>query len=110
MKIFYFLIFFALSVQSDAEDIDNAVVERVMLATNLPNKVYVKLDRHQNSPIACHTNTSWEYVIDASTETGKFMYSSILTLYASGKKAKFSGVGNCDVHPNIDTLRRLELK
>jgi hypothetical protein len=75
-----------------------------------PGELFIQLDRDQTSPFECHSNPSWEYVLDISDDQGKQMYSSLFTLYSSGKAGLFKGIDNCSLYNNIETLGRIELK
>ena len=110
MKDITLLAVFLLLPVAQAASVDNATVIRLMFDRNYGEKVYIQLDKHQASPITCHSNSSWEFVLDISDPLGKSMYSSVLALYVSGKNAEFIGTGSCGLHDTIEDLRRIELK
>ncbi len=99
-----------LSLSGTASEIEPAVVKRLMLDRVFEGKVFIQLDCHQTSPIECHDNESWEYVLDITDEYGKAMYSTLLSLYASGKPGLFRGDETCSLYHSAETLRRVEAK
>lgn len=94
---------------ASAEPLDNAAIKKLMLDAKYGQVLYIRLDKHQTSPTECHINGAWEYVVDISTPLGEKFYSNLLTLYASGRPARFDGNGQCNFHDGIETLRRVEL-
>ena len=105
-----FVSFFFFINQAHASEIDSATIKRLMIDRDFGEKVFIELDRHQLSPEQCHTNTSWEYVLDISDQLGKAMYSSLLALYASGKPGEFHGTETCMLYSTIEDLERVEMK
>lgn len=99
-----------LSFSAFGTTLDGATIKSLMLDRGNGHKVYIRLSSHQPQPVQCHTNTSWEFVLDLSDAMGRDIYSSLLTLYATGKPGRFVGTTMCEVHDNIETLQRLELK
>lgn len=110
MKKFIFLVAISFPVISSAAEVDMAIVKRLMIDRSYGEKVFIHLDKRQSPTISCHTISSWEYILDISDALGKSMYSSILTLYASGKPSKFVGTDSCSLNSEIETLNRVELK
>jgi len=93
-----------------APDVNQAQIIKLMLDRGHDGeRVYIKLDKRQSKSVSCHSNVSWEYVLDISDSFGKSIYSALLTSYASGKKIDYSGYGNCNLFRSIETLRRIEL-
>lgn len=92
-----------------ANNVSNAKIKKIMMDQNYSTKVYIVLDKSQASLIACHSNSSWQYVVDTGTEFGKQLYSILMILYTTGKSANFIGKNNCDVYFSIESLRRIEL-
>jgi hypothetical protein len=110
MKNFMCTVAFFFSFSALGTTLDRATVTSLMLDRGNGHKVYIRLNSHQVQPVQCHANTSWEFVLDLSDAMGRDMYSSLLTLYATKSPGKFVGTSMCDLHENIETLQRLELK
>ena len=98
------------SMNIEATEVTSASVKKIMMDRNLIGKVFIQLNVRQPSTIECHHNSSWEYVLDITDDYGKHMYSTLLTLYASGKQGLFAGDNLCSQYKNIETLRRIEAK
>lgn len=105
-------IFFALCISfvSHSAEIDESAISRLMIDRNHGVLIFIDLDKGHSSPIACHSSSSWQFVLDISDDLGKQIYSSLLALYASGREGLFAGEGNCNLYNGIETLRRVELK
>lgn len=48
----------------------------------------------------CAKNSTWDYVIDASTDTGKSMLSQIAIAYTTGAVVNVHGAGECTMYPS----------
>ena len=105
------MMFFLIS-DVHAADVESTTIKRLMLDINYGEMVYIELEQRQATPIACHTNSGWEYVLDTSTPLGNKMYSMLLAAYAAKSPVKFVGMNNCSLLPHTSTegLRRIELK
>lgn len=93
-----------------ASEINQATIKRLMLDRVFEGKVFVQLNKHQSAPIECHDNDHWEYVLDITDDYGKAMYSTLLSLHASGKAGLFRGDETCSLYHSAETLRRVEAK
>lgn len=110
MRIILLLLVTVFSSTVFATEISSATIKRLMLDRSMTGKVFVSLDKHQTNSVACHTLAHWEFVLDISDDFGKALYSSLLSLQASGRSALFRGDDACSLYPQIETLRRIELK
>ncbi len=63
---------------------------------NAESCVVVMVDDSHNGP-SCH-KTSWDFIIDTTTTTGRNTYSHLLAAYSSGKEVVIGGAGNCNLH------------
>ncbi len=87
----------------------NSTITSLMVDKNYTGRAFVNLAHAPTG--TCTTNTAWEFVLDTSDEMGKLIYTNLLTLYATGNTATFTGTGLCDEpHAGIEQLRRVELK
>ncbi len=94
-----------------AETINNAKVTNLMVDKNLGDILFINLDKaHTLNTPTCHTNTSWEFALPLTSSTDEKIHSMLLTAYATGAQVSFIGTGDCAVHSNLETLRRIELK
>jgi len=95
---------------SYAGSVDNARIIRTMLDKNHSNKVFIKVDNSTVSQPACHTNSSWSFVMSLTDPMDKEIYTALLTAAASGKNVKLVGNDLCDLYGNTETLRRIEVE
>lgn len=103
------LLFISLfSFQAIAAEVPSSTIENLMLDRHHHGKAFIKLRDRQGTPISCHTNTNWEFIMDITDEQGKAMYAMLLALKASQQPARFYGDSNCSLYHNIETLRRIE--
>lgn len=109
MKKYLFAFLICAATNSMASSTHSAIIKDLMLDRDQGSKVFINLDIRTSSLESCHSNTTWEYVLDISDELGLSIYSSLLTLYATGKPASFKGTGICTLFPTIEDLRKVTL-
>jgi hypothetical protein len=59
---------------------------------------FVRVQAVASKP-ACATNSSWDFVLDISTDSGRSTYALLLTAYAAGKSVNMAGRNQCAMSP-----------
>lgn len=95
-----------------AEEIEGAKIDTLMMTSGYSGqRLFIRLDKTQSSPVGCHTNSTWQYALDMSTPLGEKMYSALLAIKVSGGLANYTGSGDvCDAFSTVETLQRIEIK
>ncbi len=88
----------------------NVSVTGFSLHRNFENVVFVQLSSENPSRLECHANENWDFVLDISNDFGKAMYSTLLTMKASGSTGTFTGTGQCNtqLYQYAEELLRIE--
>lgn len=95
---------------SQSTEYNNATISRLMIDSAHGNKVFIELAVPQAATAQCHQSSGWHYVLSLTDELSEKIYAMLLTSYASGKRGRFVGSNQCEVHDKIETLSRIELK
>src|SRR5689334_1905972 len=61
--------------------------------------IYVKMNQAVSTRPSCATSSSWDFVLDISTASGRATYSLLLTAYASGQLLSVGGMATCSISP-----------
>jgi hypothetical protein len=108
-KTFLIILMIFMPIEVYADDITEASVISIMLDRSYGMKAYVQLsEKKLTRTTECHDNVKWEYVLDISDALGEKIYSNLLVLYSTHKRANFYGTGDC-LHEGIEELRRVEI-
>ena len=102
------IILFSLSKFACATSVATSISE-IMVDRSHGEKAFIAL-KINPSDAGYGVNGSWRFVLDISDGIGKALYTNLLTLYATGKSARFTGSYLCTrVHTGIEELTRIEL-
>lgn len=66
--------------------------------------VYFSLDPVPVGRVSCNSNSGYQYAIDTSTDSGKSLYTALLTAVSSGRQLRVVGTGQCTVHSEMEDV------
>lgn len=108
------LIFIILSIlycSNTAASTYEGQISELLMGIPYKTTVIIKVDGSP-SQNGCHSNPSYHYAFDGSTDTGKIILSSVLTAYTTQKVVKFYGAGSnsCTQFGGIEDLNQFLLQ
>jgi hypothetical protein len=69
--IFLAILISTISFTATSGELDMAVVKRLMISRQFGQILFTELDKSQASPLSCHSNPSWEFVLDVTGDLGQ---------------------------------------
>ncbi len=108
-KLFISIVIIFMWFTNASAEISNAKIETLMIHKSLGNLLFIKLENvtHPNSP-SCYTNTNWDFVLPLTSSLDEKMYSILVTAWASDALINYTGTGNCNDYPSVESLERIE--
>jgi len=103
--LFILLSFFFVSAQ--ASNISSTTITRVLVGPVYGNKVFLTISAKPTDSPSCQTNSGYNYVFDASTESGKATLSVALAAHMSGASVWLQGFDNCSLWSNVESLKHI---
>ena len=101
-----------LCLSTEASEILNAKITRLMIDRNHGAIVFIQTDgvSDRTPGAGCHTNSTWDYVSDLTDTAGQEIYSTLLAAKVSQETISLRGKGQsvCDLHSSIESLSRVE--
>ena len=86
-------------------------ISKLLSGPNYNKILYIQIDRQSGSltnELANCDNPNWDYLVDISTENGKFYASMIMAAYMAGKTVDIQGYEDCS--GNVEKLRHIVLQ
>ena len=62
--------------------------------------IYIDIEQAVTGKPACSANSSWDFVLDISTPSGKSTYALLLTASTAGQSLNLSGTNHCSLSPS----------
>ena len=107
----WILIFLLISTNTlAASSVENVTIKMIGYDKNIPDAVFIKTSKlpSEQSKVACHTDTNWNYVLLLSTPLEEKMYAAVLAAQASNQNLTLKGSGLCNAsYPVIESLHVL---
>lgn len=103
---------FLLAIGSAAHatsDISNTTIADLSISKAYGSFVFIKVAASPANPAACSTNGGWHFTLPLSTAADQQLYAMLLTAFASGTTVDMSGLGACNEHGAIESLRSLRV-
>lgn len=80
-------------------------ITSIHLAQQHVDKVFVQIEgAYTNEPGCSNQVSSWDFVLDISTSTGKAMYAQLMAAQYTQTPLQAVGFGTCLLHTNYETL------
>jgi hypothetical protein len=95
---------FLVSSLSFASNVQESKITEVLVGERFGSKVFVALEVRPTDAPSCANNSTYSYVFDGSTESGKIKLSVVLAAYAAQKTIKIGGTGICSLYSNVENF------
>lgn len=105
MKKLVCVLFLFSIASAQASEITSTTITRVLVGPTYENKVFLTIEPESSGGPNCHTNGSYSYVFDASTESGRITLDLVLEAYNSGTRVWIRGSDDCDLYSNVEDLK-----
>lgn len=79
-------------------------ITKIAIDKGTGDKVFIQVDGTKEDYPACHTVTSWSFVLPLSSDTDNKIFSMLLAARASKAKVRLEGNGLCNVHGSVESL------
>ena len=87
-----------------------AKIVQILSGPNYGNNIIIKIDKTPTVS-GCHTNQSYNYVFDGTTEQGQMYLSLVLSAHMAGRSVSIAGYGNrCNNYNGVEDLYHLIVK
>ena len=84
-------------------------IKTVYLGPMVGDMVFIQVNGTSSGNVACHQD-QFDYVFNASTETGKVYLSAVLAAYTAQKTIRLRSTDSCDIYSVVPTLKDVWLK
>jgi hypothetical protein len=102
-KICLFLSLIVLSPLSIAASVTGKV-EMLMTGPHYSGVVFVKVNTLVANKPSCSNNSTWDFSFNGNDESGKTLYSLLLSSYAAGKTVSLYGLSECSHWSTVEDL------
>ncbi len=105
MKIISVLfLLYAFSSSVGASLVEGVKINKVFAGPQFGNNVFISVSVKPASPPSCQSNSTYSYVFDGTTDSGKMTLSIVLSAYAAQNVVNIGGGGVCTNYHNIENL------
>lgn len=79
-------------------------ITKVAIDKGTGDKVFIQVDAAKEDSPACHTITSWSFVLPLVSDTDNKIFSMLLAARASKATVRLEGSGLCNTHGSVESL------
>jgi hypothetical protein len=97
------------SVAYATSDIANTTIADLSINKAYGSFVFIKVAASPANPAACSTNGGWHFTLPLSTAADQQLYAMLLAAFASGATVDMSGMGACNEHGAIESIRSMRI-
>lgn len=109
MKKIVLLVIIIMSNATQASTLNNTKITRLMNDRSYLNFTFIQATGAPNRDGGhCHTNGTWDFVLNTDDSFGKQMHAQLLAAFAAGKTVELHGTDSCPIG-NAEELRRIEI-